>query len=201
MAEARRELDLMLREHAEASGAKERRRVEEAIWSRYGKRCAVFVSDLSGFSRLTARTGIVHFLGLIQRSRDLLHPIMSEGRGQLIKTTADNIYAIFPDAASAVDASIAMQRRLAEHNRDLDPEQRIGLCIGIGYGDVLVVGEEDFFGHQLNLAFKLGEDTAEPEEILLTADALAAAGPADYPHDERIIHASGLAIPHAAIRY
>src|SRR5256886_5385868 len=39
---------------------------------------------------------------------------------------------------------------------------------GIGYGEILVIENEDIFGSEVNLASKLGEDLAQRGEILLT---------------------------------
>jgi class 3 adenylate cyclase len=38
----------------------------------------------------------------------------------------------------------------------------------MGYGDMLLVGDEDVFGAEVNAASKLGEDTAKSGEILVT---------------------------------
>jgi class 3 adenylate cyclase len=43
----------------------------------------------------------------------------------------------------------------------------------VGYGEVLMVDEDDFYGNELNLASKLGEDIADPGETLLTEAAHA----------------------------
>ena len=94
-----------------------------------------------------------------------------------------------------------MQKFLIHHNQDQKDENKIGLCIGIGYGKTLVLEGYDFFGHQLNLAFKLGEDIAEPGEILVTQEALAEAGPSMFMHDVRSATISGVTIPHGSIRY
>jgi len=42
------------------------------------------------------------------------------------------------------------------------------LCIGLGYGDMLRIAEDDVFGAEVNAASKLGEDTAKEGEILVT---------------------------------
>ena len=39
---------------------KERKKIEETLWSNYGAETAVFVLDMSGFSLLTRKYGIVH---------------------------------------------------------------------------------------------------------------------------------------------
>ncbi len=50
------------------------------------------------------------------------------------------------------------------------------LCIGLGYGRVLHIGDQDVFGQEVNAASKLGEDTAKANEILVTDAVRAAAG-------------------------
>ena len=42
------------------------------------------------------------------------------------------------------------------------------LCVGIGHGRILKIGDEDVYGHEVNLASKLGEDAAKGDEILAT---------------------------------
>ncbi len=44
---------------------------------------------------------------------------------------------------------------------------------GIGYGEILIIENEDIFGSEVNLASKLGEDLAQRGEILLTEAAHA----------------------------
>jgi class 3 adenylate cyclase len=61
-----------------------------------------------------------------------------------------------------------MQQSLVEYNRDKSEEEQILLCVGIGYGRVLRIGDVDVFGHEVNSASKLGEDTAKAYEILVT---------------------------------
>jgi len=38
-----------------------------ALWSAYGVEATVLVLDMSGFSRLTLRHGILHYLALVRR--------------------------------------------------------------------------------------------------------------------------------------
>jgi len=55
--------------------------------------------------------------------------------------------------------------------------------VGIGYGDVLRIGDADVFGAEVNAAAKLGEDTAVAGEILVTAavrDAVQGDGHAGF---------------------
>ena len=47
-------------------------------------------------------------------------------------------------------------------------EEKVLLCVGLGYGKVLRIGDMDVFGQEVNAASKLGEDTAKAGEILTT---------------------------------
>lgn len=72
------------------------------------------------------------------------------------------------DAVAAAREAI---RRLEAANLVLPRGRELHLAVGIGYGDVLNIGDHDVFGGEVNLAGKLGEDLAERGEILLSAAA------------------------------
>ena len=46
--------------------------------------------------------------------------------------------------------------------------------MGLGYGDILKIGDADVFGAEVNAASKLGEDIAKESEILCTFNFLEA---------------------------
>jgi adenylate cyclase len=56
-------------------------------------------------------------------------------------------------------------------NEALPGQEEIYVSMGIGYGDVLMIGTGDLFGDEMNLACKLGEDLADRDQILLTSGA------------------------------
>jgi class 3 adenylate cyclase len=76
---------------------------------------------------------------------------------------------IYRSVDDAVRSAIAMQQCCHHHSKDLPPEDKVLLCIGIGYGDMLRIGDQDVFGEEVNAACKLGEDTAKAHEILITS--------------------------------
>jgi class 3 adenylate cyclase len=137
----------------------------------FGEMHAVLVMDMSGFSRLTIKHGIMHFLAMIHRMNAITVPAIEEHGGDVIKAEADNIFAIFPDVKSALETAMDINRRLSAANTMLPDEMDIHGKFGIGYGEVLIVENEDLFGSEVNLASKLGEDLAQREEILLTEEA------------------------------
>jgi class 3 adenylate cyclase len=96
--------------------------------------------------------------------------------GILIKVEADSLLIVFRHAGAALRCAIEMQAACRRYNTDRKPENRILLCVGVGYGRILRIGDADVYGHEVNAASKLGEDTAKAEEILVTDAARAAAG-------------------------
>jgi adenylate cyclase len=151
--------------------------IDRRIWDLFGEDWAIMFTDLSGFSRSVVAFGIIHFLQVIHEHKRLLLPIVARHDGILIKVEADSFLIIFKRAASALRCAIAMQHATRPHNEGRSAEEQVLLCIGIGYGRILRIGDTDVYGQEVNAASKLGEDTARAREILITAAALAEAGP------------------------
>ena len=150
--------------------------LDRRIWDLFGETWAVMFTDLSGFSRQVEKFGILHFLQIIHEHKQLLSPIIARHNGILIKVEADSLIIIFRRAASAVRCGVEMQTALEEFNNPRSPETEVLLCLGIGFGEMLRIGDQDVFGREVNAASKLGEDTAKAWEILLTKAAVDAAG-------------------------
>lgn len=145
--------------------------IDQQIHATFDRDCAILVLDLSGFSRLTVRHGIIHFLTMVHRMTAIATPFIQQHQGFVIKQEADNLFAAFPEVAEAVGAAVDVLKAFKVVNMGLPSEHDLHASIGIGYGTVLMVGEEDVFGSEMNLASKLGEDLARAGEILLTAAA------------------------------
>jgi class 3 adenylate cyclase len=150
--------------------------LDRRIWDLFGDEWAVMFTDLSGFSRQVAKFGIIHFLQVIYEQQKLLLPIVAEHDGILIKTEADSFLILFKRASVALRCGIAMQRACQQLNERRLPEEQVLLCLGIGFGRLLRIGDADVFGAEVNAASKLGEDTAKANEILVTDAARAGCG-------------------------
>jgi len=150
--------------------------IDGEIWRRFGETAAVLVLDMCGFSRLTMRYGITHFLAMIHRLRAIVRPVIADAGGRVVKTDADNVFATFDDVAPALGAARTIQARLGAANAFLPEDWDLHASIGIGFGQLLMVGDDDLFGAEMNVASKLGEDVAGPGEILLSAAAGARLG-------------------------
>lgn len=163
---SRRRLERLIADRARPGADKEA--IDRRIWHLLGDRRAVMFTDLSGFSRTVAEFGIIHFLQMIYESIEMFVPLIEAENGILLKAEADSLLVTFRHPDQAMACAIAMQNAARRHNEQLPPEEHILLCLGLGYGDVLLVGDEDVFGAEVNAASKLGEDVARSYEILAT---------------------------------
>ncbi|EPG64599.1 adenylate/guanylate cyclase domain-containing protein [Leptospira wolffii] len=146
----------------------DKERIDQRIWDLFGEVWCIMFTDLSGFSRGVEKFGIIHFLQTIHESERILVPVIEDHDGILLKSEGDSFLVIFRNVAKGLQAAIRMQKELVEYNKNKIPEEKILLCVGLGYGKVLKIGDIDVFGSEVNTASKLGEDTAEAGEILLT---------------------------------
>ena len=145
--------------------------IDRRIWRLFGEKWAVLYTDLSGFSRHVAEFGIVHFLQTIYESHRLLVPLIEKDNGILLKTEGDSLIVMFRHVNDAIRCAVAMQLCTREYNKTRIDAEKVLLCVGIGYGEMLRIGDADIFGSEVNAACKLGEDTAKSNEILLTGAA------------------------------
>jgi adenylate cyclase len=193
--------DLLLR-FSQAEEAEVRQQVESEIWREFGAEYAVFVLDMSGFSLLTRKYGIVHYLSMVKRMQLTTEPIVKSYGGSMIKYDADNCFAVFPGPLSAVNAAIAMQHAFEASNLLTSDDLDIYIAIGIDYGKLLIIGNEDCFGDPVNRASKMGEDIAEGGEILITRDAMEMISKeAGIKAHEMNVSISGIDIPAFSIEY
>ncbi len=148
--------------------------IERRIWETFGAECAIMFTDLSGFSRRVAEFGIIHFLEVILEHKKLLLPLVAAHGGTMISLEADSFLITFPDAVKALNCALAMESACAQHNVSRPPEEALLLCVGLGFGQVLKIGDTNVWGAEVNAASKLGEDTANSFEILATGSAKTA---------------------------
>ena len=144
--------------------------LDQAIRERYAGNYAVMFTDLAGFSRGVTEFGIIHFLQVIFESQRILADSLARHRAELVMTESDSMLVVFREPVDALRCSIEMQQVCADYNHDRDPALRVLLCIGLGYGECLRVGNDDIFGAEVNAASKLGEDIADHGEILMSGD-------------------------------
>lgn len=192
----------LLLNFSQAEKMDERQKIESSLWDEYGAEYAVFVLDMSGFSLLTRKYGIVHYLSMVRRMQMTTEPIVKSYGGFMIKYEADNCFAVFPDPLSAVNASVAMQHAFTASNLLTSDDLDIHISCGIDFGKLLVIASEDCFGDPVNRASKMGEDVAAAGEILITREAMELIPPQSGIRAREIsVSISGTVLPAFAIEY
>jgi adenylate cyclase len=152
--------------------------IDARIVESFEREHAILVLDMCGFSRLTIKHGIIHYLAMIRRMQRAVLPQVAAGSGQVIKTEADNVFATFRTVPHALKTAHQVHAALARANAVLPEDWDVHVGIGIGFGKLLMIGNDDVYGSEMNLASKLGEDLAEAGDVLLTEAAFARAGAA-----------------------
>lgn len=173
--------------------------IDAEIRGAFERMVAILVLDMSGFSRLTEKHGIIHYLAMIEQMEGTARPAIKGNHGQVIKQEADNLFAIFGNPVDALEAALDIFRAFEAINTVLPDARDIHGAIGIGYGETLVVDDKDLFGPEMNLASKLGEDIAVKKQILLTKSAHNALPPGRYAFSTHSTEISGIKIEYYRI--
>jgi class 3 adenylate cyclase len=163
-----RRFEELLLAYASENDPAKRREIQAKLWREFGATRAVLVMDLSHFSMLTEKYGIVYNLAIIRRMQLIARPLIEAAGGTVIKFEADNCFAMFQDVLSAIHAAISMHQAFQQHNAQAREQFDIDAGIGIDYGEVLLIGATEYFGLTVNRASKLGEDLAVAGEILVS---------------------------------
>ncbi len=150
------------------SPAADKAQIDARIWDLFGEEWAVMFTDLAGFSSGVASFGIIHFLQIIYESQRLLIPCIDQHDGILLKVEGDSMLVIFRNVTKSIDCAREMQQLCRDYSVTRDPAEQVRLCVGLGFGRVLRIGDRDVFGCEVNAAAKLGEDIAVAHEILVT---------------------------------
>jgi TolB-like protein/class 3 adenylate cyclase/Flp pilus assembly protein TadD len=124
--------------------------------------CAVLLADVTGFSTLMGendeRTAhAVHHLQSIAQA------IVGEHNGRAEPVAGDALFATFDSVVAAVQAAVALQRRIADEPFE---GQALQIRIGVHLGDVLT-RDGRAFGDAINIAARL-EALARPGTICVS---------------------------------
>ena len=154
--------------------------IDAKIRSQFERELAILVLDMVGFSSLSRKLGIISYLAMIAEMYTAARPAVLGNGGRVIKLEADNLFAVYENAEKAVESALDIIRAFDAINGVVPDERDIFGSIGIGFGPTLVIDDEDFFGCEVNLASKLGEDIASASEILLSQAAFETLPPDRY---------------------
>jgi adenylate cyclase len=154
----------------------------------------ILFADIRGFTRISEHAPPEKIVSLLNRYFSAMTEIIFAHGGTLDKYLGDGLMALFgaptatpDDASNALNAAVAMQRRLLGINRELQEEglSEIGVGMGLHTGEVVVgyIGsdrrsEYTAIGDTVNTSSRL-ESNARGGEILIS-DATAKAARSRY---------------------
>jgi adenylate cyclase len=154
----------------------------------------ILFADIRGFTRISEHAPPEKIVSLLNRYFSAMTDIIFAHGGTLDKYIGDGLMALFgaptttpDDASNALNAAVAMQRRLLGINQELRDEglQEIGVGMGLHTGEVIVgyIGSErrseyTAIGDTVNTSARL-ESNARGGEILIS-DATARAAHSRY---------------------
>jgi TolB-like protein/class 3 adenylate cyclase/Flp pilus assembly protein TadD len=126
---------------------------------------AILAADVVGYSRLVQRDEQGTLDRLKAHRKELVEPLVAEHGGRVVKLMGDGILCEFPSAVHAVACAVAIQRGMAEWEKNVPEAEGICFRIGINVGDVVHEGG-DILGDGVNVAARL-QALAEPGGVLL----------------------------------
>ncbi|OGR44994.1 MAG: hypothetical protein A2X35_06250 [Elusimicrobia bacterium GWA2_61_42] len=142
-----------------------------AVDARINKACGaeltVVSCDSSGFSRKTHEHGIIEFMDNMVKCHDALEKIVARHDGITLSDKADNLMLTFAEPLKAAACCIEMHRWLKRRNRSVPERKKYNICVGIHHGPLLRFAD-DAYGPAVNVAFKLGEDVAGKDDLMIT---------------------------------
>jgi class 3 adenylate cyclase len=159
-------------ENAQGEGSSLRAAPEAAV--PFSGTVTIFFSDIRGFTDYTEEFGdeaasrIVHEQDIIIRSQ-----IEAYG-GVVVKTQGDSFMVAFSAARGAILCAIAIQRIVAQANRD-QAGPRIAIGIGINTGEPIRQEDGDYIGGTVNLAARICA-AAGSSQILISESTRYVAG-------------------------
>lgn len=146
----------------------------EALRQRWRFVGSVLVADLAGWSALCERLTTMEALVRVNQTHRFLATMVGGHGGQVVKTSGDNLFAVFGDPAKAVACGAETLRRQADES---GPGRSMAASIGIAMGEMIVIPGQDLFGAPVNRASRLAEDVAYAGQLLVDMPVMQTIGP------------------------
>ena len=152
---------------------------------------AFVFTDIVDSTRLAETLGDEPWRGVMRWHDQTVRSIVAQHGGEVVKTTGDGFFLAFDDIDRALEATIALQRRLAEHRgrEGFAPAVRIGINAAEGSRS-----GSDYSGRGVNLAARVCA-AASGDEILVTRSSLDGSRRTFNLGDQRSLELKGVAGP------
>jgi class 3 adenylate cyclase len=152
---------------------------------------AFMFTDIVDSTRLTEELGDEAWDRLIRRHDQVVRAAAAEQGGEEVKARGDGFFLAFAEPDQAIEAAVAIQRRLATQQEGQDVV--LAVRIGIHQAEANRVGL-DYVGMGVNQASRIG-DEADGGEILVSATTLEATRKAFPESGRRTMELKGMSAP------
>ncbi|MBN1842466.1 MAG: CHAT domain-containing protein [Deltaproteobacteria bacterium] len=148
----------------------ERERLEQILEQKFRKEVTILFTDICSYTDYIDNRGDINGRALLLKHNRIVLPLVKEHEGKIVEIIGDAVMASFSSPSAAVEASMAIQKCLYEHNVKTEAADRIHVKIGINIGETLVdeaAAYQGFTGDVANVAARI-QSQAGPEQILIS---------------------------------
>ena len=82
--------------------------IDVEIDEKFGRECAVMITDSQRFTSRTKKYGIVQYLAVLRETYLSLNEVIAEHNGTVVKEWADDIFAVFDTPDDALTCGLAL---------------------------------------------------------------------------------------------
>jgi adenylate cyclase len=109
------------------------------------KLAAILAADAAGYSRLMSQDEVAA-LSALDEARAVFRSEIELHAGRVIDMAGDSVLAVFGSATGAVNAALAVQRRLDDLAVGVPADRRLRFRIGLHLGDVIEKNDGTVYG-------------------------------------------------------
>jgi class 3 adenylate cyclase len=148
-------------------------------------------TDIVDSTRLSSALGDDAWHAVLRRHDEMVRRVVAEHGGEVVKHTGDGFFLAFGEAEQAIEAMIALQRRLAAHREreGFAPTVRIGV-----HSAEASRSGTDYVGVGVSLTSRIA-DAADGAEILVSRATIDIARRAFADAGARTVNLKGIAEP------
>ena len=147
----------------------DKRKVDILMHKRFTQKKAVLIVEMHNQGEISRRDGVLAYISQVLRMKKICGSSVQDWRGKTVRAVdtkvVGQVFALFDNPQDAVSCAIECVNDCHAENFEL--------ACGIGYTPVLNLDACNVFGDAVNMAFKLAEDVADGDEILVTENVIA----------------------------
>ena len=136
---------------------------------RFTQNKAVLIVEMHNQGEISRRDGVLAYISQVLRMKKICGSSVQDWRGETVRAVdtkvVGQVFALFDNPQDAVSCALECVNDCHGENFEL--------ACGIGYTPVLNLDACNVFGDAVNMAFKLAEDVADGDEILVTENVIS----------------------------